>query len=60
MKNKYLALFTAICLALIIYGLFSLHMALDVLWRPYQVANSQSAIGRVITRSGNKIEYYCI
>lgn len=60
MKNKNLFWFTAIGVALILYGIFSRYIAIDAIYHIYKSETDVSASYEVITVSGNKIEYYNI
>ncbi len=58
MKNKYMVWFTAICLTLIIYGLFSRYIALNTIYQLNRKGTDITPKYEVVTASGNKIEYY--
>ncbi len=60
MKNKSFIIFTAVFISIILYGLFSLYIALNVLWQPHQADSIASPGYEVITTNGNKIVYYNI
>ncbi|MBQ7902149.1 MAG: hypothetical protein IJ362_00285 [Oscillospiraceae bacterium] len=60
MKDRHLLFSTAVCIVIIIYGIFSLHIALDALRHTKQMENSFSPGYEIITLNGNKIEYYNI
>lgn len=53
-----MAWFIAICMGLIIYGLFSRYIALDAIYQLNRKETDITPEYEVITVSGNKIEYY--
>ena len=59
MKNKQYILVLMALLFLVIYGLFSLSVAVNVLF-PEKIETPAQPVKEIITPSGNKIEYYDI
>lgn len=59
MKNKQYILVLMALLFLVIYGLFSLSVAVNVLF-PEKIDAPAQPVKEIITPYGNKIEYYDI